>query len=143
MALPRNSRRTAPIPTTDRPPAPATARWDDLKDSTPAPGGHPSPTLLVKGPAPEEWAVRRPSSSYMRRLCAVALSVGARAICFEPDALRDDGRQVPNVDLPSSEGEVVHDLHRRILVHGSGSLAAGDGRKRNGGIPRRAAGAAG
>src|SRR6266481_1897540 len=73
-------------------------------------------------------------SSYMCRLCAVALSVGARAICCKPDALTDDGRQVPNVDLPSSEGEVVHDLHRRILAHCSGSLAAGDGRKRNGGI---------
>src|SRR5215475_8925682 len=103
MALPRNSRRTASIPTTDRPPAPAAARWDDLKDNTPAPGGHPSPTLLVKGPAPEEWAVRRPSGFYMRRLCAVAFSAGARAICCKPDALTDDGRQVPNVDLPSSE----------------------------------------
>jgi hypothetical protein len=35
----------------------------------------------------------------------------ARAICFKPDALTDDGRQVPNVDLPSSDGEIVHDLH--------------------------------
>src|SRR5262245_24124382 len=144
MALPRNSRRTASIPTTDRPPAPGTARRDDLKDNTPAPGGHPSATLLVKGPAPEEWAVRRPSRSYMymRRLCAVALSVGTRAICCKPDALTDDGRQVPNVDLPSSDREVVHDLHRRKLAHCSSSLAAGDGRKRDGGIARRAVGAA-
>src|SRR5262249_42273286 len=138
MALPRNSRRTASIPTTDRPPAPGTARWDDLKDNTPAPGGHPSPTLLVKGPALAEWAVRRPSGSCM----VVALSVGTRAICFKPDALTDDGRQVPNVDLPSSDREVVHDMHRRKLAHCSGSLAAGDGRKRNGGIARWAVGAA-
>src|SRR5262249_60609979 len=34
----------------------------------------------------------------MRRLCAVAFSAGARAICCKPNALTDDGRQVPNVD---------------------------------------------
>src|SRR5262245_47087365 len=44
---------------------------------------------------------------YTRRLCTVALSVGARAICFKPDALRDDGRQVPNADLPSSDGSLL------------------------------------
>src|SRR5262245_35084947 len=75
-------------------------------------------------------------------VCAVALSIGARAICFKPDALTDDGRQVPNVDLPSSDREVVHDLHRRKLAHCSSGLAAGDGRKRDGGIARRAVGAA-
>src|SRR5262249_15861025 len=77
------------------------------EDNTPAPVGHPSPPLLVKGPASAEWAVRQPSRSYTRRLRAVALSIGARAICFKPDALTDDGRQVPNVDLPSSDREVV------------------------------------
>src|SRR5262249_1973243 len=75
-------------------------------------------------------------------VCAVALSVGTRAICFKPDALTDDGRQVPNLDLPSSDREVVHDLHRRKLAHCSSSLAAGDGRKRDGGIARRAVGVA-
>src|SRR5262249_56922450 len=79
---------------------------------------------------------------YTRRLCAVALSVGARAICFKPHALRDDGRQSPNVDLPSSDGELVHDLNRRKLARGSGSRAAGDGRKRNGGVAPPALGAA-
>src|SRR5215831_20198463 len=38
--------------------------------------------------------------------------------------------------------ELVHDLNRRTLARGSGSRAAGDGRKRNGGIARRAVGAA-
>src|SRR5262245_34210249 len=85
---------------------------------------------------------RAGSYMYMRRLCAVAFSAGTRAICFKPDALTDDGRQVPNVDLPSSDREVVHDLHRRKLAHCSSSLAAGDGRKRDGGIARRAVGAA-
>src|SRR5215472_18660925 len=79
---------------------------------------------------------------YTRRLCTAALSVGARAICFKPDALRDDERQAPNADLPSSDRELAHDLNRRRLARGSGSRAAGDGRKRNGGIARRAVGAA-
>src|SRR5262249_56113009 len=79
---------------------------------------------------------------YTRRLCTAALSVGARAICFKPDALRDDERQAPNADLPSSDRELAHDLNRRRLARCGGSRAAGDGRKRNGGIARRPRGAA-
>src|SRR6266536_5916821 len=142
MALPRNSRRTASIPTTDRPPAPATARRDDPKIVLPPRAVIPHPPCWLRGLRLRNGRSDGRAALICAVLCAVALSVGARAICCKPDALTDDGRQVPNVDLPSSEGEVVHDLHRRILAHCSGSLAAGDGRKRNGGIARRAVGAA-
>src|SRR5215475_10710846 len=129
MALPRNSRRTASIPTTDRPPAPATARWDEPKIILPPRAVIPHPPCWLRA---LRWRNGR-SDGRAGLGCAVALSVGARAICFKPDALTDDGRQVPNLDLPSSDREVVHDMHRRKLAHRSGSLAA-DGRKRNGGI---------
>src|SRR5262249_337471 len=111
MALPRNSRRTAPIPTTDRPPAPATARWADLKIILPPRAVIPHPPWWLRGLRLRNGRSDKRAGSYMymRRLCAVAFSAGARAICCKPDALTDDGRQVPNVDLPSSEGEVVHD----------------------------------
>src|SRR6478736_6691621 len=142
MALPRNSRRTASIPTTDHPPAPATARWDEAKIVLPPRTVIPQPACWLRGLCVGGMGGPTAERVYTRRLCAVALSVGARAICFKPDALRDDGRQVPNADLPSSDGELAHDLHRRKLARGGGSLAAGDGRKRNGGIAHRAVGAA-
>src|SRR5262249_60241040 len=135
MALPRNSRRSASIPTTDRPPAPATARWDEPKIIPPPRAVIPHPSCWLRGLRGRNGR----SDGRAGLICAVALSVGARAICFEPDALTDDGRQVPNVDLPSSDREVVHDLHRQKLAHCSGGLAAGAGRKRTGGTAPRAA----
>src|SRR6516165_5109336 len=110
MALPRNSRRTASIRTTDRPPAPATTRWDNPKIVLPPQAVIPHPCHWLRlrrrygRPAAEATLIDAAAS-----LGAAALSIGARAICFKPDARRDDGRQVPNVHLPSSDGELVHD----------------------------------
>src|SRR5262245_29526424 len=123
MALPRNSRRTASIPTTDRPPAPATARWDEPKIILPRRAVIPHHPCWLRG---LRWRNGR-SDGRAGLICAFALSVGARAICFKPDALTDDGRQVRNVDLPSSDGEVVHDLHRAKLAHYSGGLLLATG----------------
>src|SRR5262245_1950141 len=106
MALPRNSRRTASIPTTDRPPAPGTARRDDLKDNTPALGGHPSATLLVKGPAPKEWAVRRPSgvlyAPFMRR-CLVCRAGHLR--------------NVKPSDVPAFDGQTKVNKNYQVISH--------------------------
>src|SRR5262249_40214069 len=100
MALPRNSRRTASIPATDRPPAPATAHWDEPKIILP-------PRAVIPDPACWLRALRWRNGRHVAEAAlmgAVALSTGARAICFKPDALRDDGRQVPNADLHHPTG---------------------------------------
>src|SRR5262249_3183080 len=77
MALPRNSRRTASIPTTDRPPAPATARWDEPKIILPPRAVIPDPACWLRGLRRRKGG---PTASriYMRRLCAVAC-LSARA----------------------------------------------------------------
>src|SRR5262245_5235951 len=112
MALPRNSRRTASIPTTDRPPLRRGRRGGmTSKIILPPRAVIPQPPCWLRALRLRNRRSDGRAGSYTPRLCAVALSAGTRAICFKPDALTDDGRQVPNVDLPSSDREVVHDLN--------------------------------